>query len=167
MCPKGRTGSTAKRNGASVEDGVQWIRPGKAGHWRKIPRRNWMKKIWLIIAAVLLVGGSSVAASAQRGGPYRHPRPPQHGINGRQYRQNRRIVQGLHTNRLNDRQAARLSRREARIARAERRDRRSGGGLSGSERKNLNRRLNRANRQIRRDERHRHGAHRRLIRIGR
>lgn len=60
-----------------------------------------------------------------------------YGVNQRQCRQQKRIAQGLNSGSLTGREAARLERREAKLAKQEARMRRSGSGLSPSERARL------------------------------
>ena len=66
---------------------------------------------------------------------------PRHNINKREARQQHRIAQGIENGSLTPKEAARLERQEARINALEAKDRRSGGGLSADERKELNRLL--------------------------
>lgn len=98
------------------------------------------KTIGLIFAAFLVVAGLSADASAQR--QYRR------NINQRESRQQRRIYQGVRSGSLNRREAYRLERQQVNLRRTEARDRRSGGGLSWRERRNLQRRENRSSRSI-------------------
>ena len=96
-----------------------------------------MKKIiGLLFAALLMVGGFSMQASAQT------------NVNQRQRNQQRRIYRGLRSGQLNGREAARLERAERNTNRMERRYRRSGGGLSYRERVRLQNRLNRNSSRI-------------------
>jgi hypothetical protein len=79
-------------------------------------------------------------------------------INHRQDRQQDRIYHGIRDGQLTPHEAARLESQEGRIAAAEARDRRSGDGLSARERVQLERMLDRENRQIYRqthDDQHR------------
>ena len=63
-------------------------------------------------------------------------------INKRQAQQQHRIAEGIENGSLTPKETARLEKQEARINQLEAKDRRSGGGLSPHERKELNRRLN-------------------------
>lgn len=99
-----------------------------------------MKKIvGLIFASLFILGGLVIDSSAQTS---------RQTINARQNRQQRRIYRGVRSGRLTGREAVRLERRQMAIRRTEARYRRSGGGLSMSERRRLQRRLNRTNRSI-------------------
>jgi len=74
------------------------------------------------------------------------------GINARRENQRDRIQQGVRSGSLTRRETRYLNRREARIARSERHDRRSGGHLTAAERANIQRRLNGESRAIYRDK---------------
>ena len=90
-----------------------------------------MKIVRLISIAALgltLSGGTALAG----------PR----NVNKREARQQHRIAQGIQTGSLTPHEASRLERQEARIGELEAKDRRSGGGLSPTEREELNRLLN-------------------------
>jgi len=63
-------------------------------------------------------------------------------LNKREARQQHRIAEGIENGSLTPRETARLERQEARIRDLQARDRRSGGGLSPQERRELNRLLN-------------------------
>jgi hypothetical protein len=63
-------------------------------------------------------------------------------INKRQARQQHRIAEGIENGSLTPKETARLERQETRINQLEAKDRKSGGGLSPQERKQLNRMLN-------------------------
>jgi len=100
----------------------------------------------LAVLGLCLASGPAVAAGHKA------------GVNQRQDRQQDRIYHGIRDGQLTPNEAARLESQEARIAAAEARDRRSGDGLSPRERVQLERMLNRENRQIYRqthDEQHR------------
>ncbi len=100
-----------------------------------------MKKIiGLIFASLAIAVGLSADASAQT----RHP----YSVNARERRQQRRIYQGARNGTLTPRETYRLERQQSQLRRVEARDRRSGGGLSGRERRNLERRENRSSRAI-------------------
>ncbi len=76
-------------------------------------------------------------------------------VNGRSFNQQGRIAQGLRTGQLNSQQAARDLNRQQNIQRTAMADRRANGGrLTWQQRQNINRRQNRASRQIYR-QRHR------------
>ena len=78
----------------------------------------------------------------------------------RQERQQQRIGQGVESGRLTAGETARLERREARLNREIRHDRKDGGGLSPHERAKIDRQQDRLSRQIYRDKhngRVRHG----------
>ena len=100
-----------------------------------------MKKIiGLIFAALLLVAGLSMDSFAQT--RYRR------NINARERRQQQRIYQGVRSGSLTRRETYRLERQQVNLRRTEARYRRSGGGLSWRERRNLQRRENRTSRVI-------------------
>ena len=69
-------------------------------------------------------------------------------INGRQYRQQQRIFNGVKSGELTGRETYRLERREGRIASYEARSRADGGGLSGRERYRIERMQDRTSRSI-------------------
>jgi hypothetical protein len=73
-------------------------------------------------------------------------------IRNRQDRQQDRIAQGVGSGQLTPRETARLEGREANLNRTIRRDRRSGGGLSTQERRQINRRQDRLSRDIHRQK---------------
>jgi hypothetical protein len=100
-----------------------------------------MKKIGIIISvfALAVLFGTATLASAQENG---------RNVNQRLHRQHRRIRSGIRSGSLTRSEAHRLERRDRGIRRSERRDRRSGGGISTRERRHLDRRLNRTNRAI-------------------
>jgi hypothetical protein len=85
----------------------------------------------LALAAVLALGGTAEA-----------------GVNGRQHRQADRIRQGVASGDLTCREAARLSRQQARIRAEEAWFRSNDGVLGPWERAKLNRDLNRTSRRI-------------------
>jgi len=89
----------------------------------------------LVALGTALMGG---IASAQT--PYPHP----HGINQRLRDQNARIEQGNDSGQLTRREDRHLDRRDDRVQRQERRDRRTDNGhLTADERRHLNGELNR------------------------
>ena len=100
-----------------------------------------MKKIGIIISmfALAVLFGTATLASAQDNG---------RNVNQRLHRQHRRIRTGIRNGSLTRTEAHRLERRDRNIRRTERRDRRTGAGISREERRRLNRRLNRTNRAI-------------------
>ena len=69
-------------------------------------------------------------------------------INGREHRQRQRIQEGVTTGEVTHREAARLRGEQAGVKAEERLYRRTGGGLSGWERRDLRRDHNRASRDI-------------------
>ncbi len=103
-----------------------------------------MKKlIGLTFAAMLIVVGLSANSSAQT----RHRRYP-HNLERREDRQQDRINQGIGSGSLNRRETYHLEKQQARIDRTEDRFRSSGGKLTNRERGILERRYNRASRNI-------------------
>jgi hypothetical protein len=88
----------------------------------------------------LAMAGLLVAAAPALAGPGH--------INHRQAREQRRIARGIASGSLNAREAARLERQEAHIARREARARRSGDRLTVRERAHINRALDRESRRI-------------------
>ncbi|MBX9692304.1 MAG: hypothetical protein K2Z81_07975 [Cyanobacteria bacterium] len=87
-----------------------------------------MKKITVLgLIAGLAVGSFVFVDSADAKGR----------VNNRQYRQQRRIAQGVNNDSLTGREAARLQKQQARLAWKERQFRKSGGGLSPVERAKL------------------------------
>jgi hypothetical protein len=95
-----------------------------------------------IVAGILIVAQTAFAAPA--GGA--HPR----GINARQDRQAARIASGIKSGEITKGEARRLRADEAAVRAEERVDRRSGGGLSRSEARDLQKDLNRTSREIHR-----------------
>ena len=96
-----------------------------------------MKRIAsLLIAAVFVLGVSAVAMAGPR------------GINQREYREQRRINQGVRSGELTRREASRLEANMARIRTDERFARMTGGGISPREHARLERELNRESRGI-------------------
>lgn len=91
-----------------------------------------MKKIALMIA------GLGIAAAAL---PTAASAAPWQSVNHRQATIERRIDQGLRSGQLNRREAVRLRTEYRQIAQLENRYRRSGGGLSVRERRDLDHRL--------------------------
>jgi hypothetical protein len=95
----------------------------------------------MILAAVALMIGFSIVANAQE-------RCRNRSINGRQARQQQRILRGVEDGQLTNREAQRLEGQEQRIDRQEDRFRETGGGLSPQERARLERELDRSSRDI-------------------
>ena len=96
---------------------------------------------------VLTVLGLAVSATPGLADPDRqHPR----GVNARQHRQAARIADGVHDAELTRAESARLRAESAAIRAEERIYRRTGGGLSPREARDLRRDLNRESRDIRR-----------------
>ncbi len=91
-----------------------------------------------------VIGCALLAASAQAGEAARH----RAGVNPRQHHQARRIRQGVRSGELTAGERNRLAADEAAIRAEERVYRRSGDGLSGRERRDLRRDLNRTSREI-------------------
>lgn len=109
-----------------------------------------MKKIiGLLFAALIVVCGFSMDTSAQT-------------VNQRQRTQQRRIYKGVRSGQLNGREANRIERQERRTNQLERRYRRSGNHITSRERRRLQQRLNRTNREIYRQKHDRQ--HRRYYR---
>jgi hypothetical protein len=98
-----------------------------------------MKARTITVAVVVLLAGFGFATAVEAA-----------TINGRQARQQARIGRGIASGALTPREAVRLERREAAIARQERCMRATGGVLTRRERAALNTRLNRLSRDIRR-----------------
>ena len=107
--------------------------------------RHTMKITTLLVAVPVLAGLLAMGAQAQP-------------INERQHNQHARIEGGERNGSLTGRESERLEGREARIRRAEARDRRSGGKFTLRERHNIQQRLNGTSRAIYRD---RHNGHHR------
>jgi hypothetical protein len=101
---------------------------------------------------VSLLGVGLLALTSTLGFAQAAPQPMQRHavtINQRRDHQQQRIAQGIHSGRLNARQAVRLERREASIGRQERHMRFAGHGrLNRVDRVRLNRRLNHTSRAI-------------------
>ena len=114
-----------------------------------------MKKIALMIA------GLGIATAAL---PTTASAAPWTSVNQRQAVVEQRIDQGIRGGRLTRREAANLRSEYRQIAQLENRYRRSGGGLSVSERRDLDIRLNRLAAKTRfekRDRQHAYNGHRR------
>jgi len=94
------------------------------------------KTVSFLVAAVFVLGASAVSMAGPR------------GINSREYREQRRINQGIRSGELTRREAERLEAGLARIRIDERYARLSGGGISPRERARLERELNRESRAI-------------------
>jgi hypothetical protein len=88
--------------------------------------------------AAALAAGATIAAAA----------PAEARIDQRQGHQQHRIHAGVRSGELTGREAWRLERQQARIARYERRSRADGPGLTGRERTRLERMQDRASRNI-------------------
>jgi hypothetical protein len=111
-----------------------------------------------VLALTILATGvlAAPALAEQRLHP-RHPR--QHaGINAREHRQAARIRDGVRDRELTRAEAARLRAEMAAIRAEERLYRRTGPGLTPRERRDLQRDLNRASRDIRRLKNNRLGS---------
>ncbi len=93
------------------------------------------KIVSFLIFAVFVLGASAVSMAGSR------------GINGREYREQQRINQGIRSGELTRREAERLEAGLARI-RIDERFARADGHLSYRERARLNRELNRESRSI-------------------
>ena len=94
-----------------------------------------------------LIGLATVAAAA----------PAEARINQRQGHQQQRIANGIASGQLTAREAYRLERQQAHIARYEARSRADGPGLTGRERYRLERMQDRASRNIHRQRHDRRG----------
>jgi hypothetical protein len=94
------------------------------------------KIVSFVIAAMFVLGASAVSMAGPR------------GINSREYREQRRINQGIRSGELTRREAERLEGGMAKIRIDERYARSSGGGISPRERARLERELNRESRGI-------------------
>ena len=80
-----------------------------------------------------------------------YAKPPEHGrrgINAREHRQVQRIKQGVKSGEITKAEKNRLKADEAAIRAEEKVYRKSGGGLSKAERKDLNKDLNKTSREI-------------------
>lgn len=114
-----------------------------------------MKKIALMIAGLgIATAALPTAASAA----------PWQSVNQRQASIERSIDQGVRNGRLTRREAVNLRAEYRQIAQLENRYRRSGGGISASERRDLDNRLNRLATKTRfdkQDRQHAHNGHRR------
>jgi hypothetical protein len=96
-----------------------------------------MRRLSGILFVIILVLGLSAVSMAQTG-----------GINRRERQQSLRIRQGIRSDELTRREAARLTAEQARIRAYERRSRIDGGGLSCRERTRLDSMLDRSSRRI-------------------
>ena len=96
-----------------------------------------MKRVVSILLAITFVVALGISASAQQ--------TP--SVDRREYRQQRRIRQGVRSGRLSRREAARLERQQARTRRLEARAK-SDGVVTRRERARLQRRENRTSRHI-------------------
>lgn len=99
------------------------------------------------IAAILIAGTASIAIAA----------PAEARINERQGRQQHRIHNGVASGQLTPREAYRLERQQAHIARYEARSRADGPGLTRHERYRLEQMQDRASRNIRHQRHDRQG----------
>ena len=104
-----------------------------------------MNLILKALAPVALFSTLALTTAAQAAPPAYHG---PHSINHRQTEQQRRIDQGIRRGSLTPREAGRLEYRDARIARQESRDRRSGGHFTAAERRHIEREENRTSRAI-------------------
>lgn len=109
-----------------------------------------MKKIALMIA------GLGIAATAL---PTAASAAPWQNINQRQATVEQRIDQGVRTGRLNRNEATRLRAEYRQIAQLENRYRRSGGGLSVGERRDLDQRFDRLMARTKYQKHNRQGYH--------
>lgn len=100
-----------------------------------------------IRAIVAIVAGGALTAAAASAAPAHHPR----SVNARQHRQAERITDGRQDGQLTRGELDRIHGDEAAVRAEERVYRRSGGGLSRGERRDLQRDLNRTSREIYRD----------------
>ena len=106
-----------------------------------------MQRFLPMVALAALV--TSAPLFAQRPAPA--PRPGT--VHHRAVHQQHRIAIGVRSGQLTPRETRRLERREARIHREVRRDRRANGGrLTPQQRRHVNRQQNRVSRQIYRDK---------------
>ena len=87
--------------------------------------------------AILLLAGAFGGSAAQAG-----------TINRRQHHQRARVAQGIRSGELTHREAQRLRAEQAGLRAEERLYRRTGDGLSGWERRDLHRDLNRTSRDV-------------------
>ena len=103
------------------------------------------KSLGIFFASLVIIGGMSIASSAQT-------RKPLHNINKRQQNQERRVYNGVRNGSLTPKEAARIERGEERIDRQEAHYRASGNGFNRRERVKLERSLNRESRLIHRQK---------------
>ena len=96
-----------------------------------------MKRVSGILFVIIFVLSLSSVSMAQNG-----------WINRREHQQRSRIRQGIRSDELTRREAARLTAEQARIRAYEHRSRIDGGGLSWRERARLDSMLDRSNRRI-------------------
>ena len=137
-------------SGAALQYGVSVVHlPGTAGATRG---QADMKRVLIpVLAAVSLAAAIPAVASAA----------PWQSVNQRQYNLDHRIDQGVRNGSLTRMEAARLRNEFRALNRLEARYRVTGGGLSGWERADLDRRFDNLSRQIRlerhdrQDRRHR------------
>ena len=101
-----------------------------------------MNLILKALAPVALLGVLAVTAQAAS------PRDRNHDLHHRQIDQQRRIDQGIHSGSLTPREAGHLEYRDARIARQEGRDRRTGGRFTDAERRRIEREENASSKAI-------------------
>lgn len=133
--------------------------PRSATNYRKTRRNQIVRRIISILAAFILLSGLSAISIGQIRYTPRHHHGHTRNINHRQNRQQRRIANGIRHHKLTAHETGRLERREARTNRMERRFRKSGHGLSHTERRRLNHRLNGTSRAIYRKKHNRRKAH--------
>src|ERR1041385_6947596 len=99
-----------------------------------------MRRSWILsLALTIIVFGMSAAVNAkcQQNGHHQT-------IKSRQKHQQNRIAKGIKKGNLTAGESSRLEKREARTDRLERKYKHSGNGLSRSERRKLNRRLDKS-----------------------
>jgi hypothetical protein len=96
-----------------------------------------MRRLSGILCVIIFVLGLSAVSMAHNG-----------GINRREHQQRSRIRQGIRSDELTRREAARLRAQQARIRAYEHRSRIDGGGLSWRERARLDSMLDRSSRRI-------------------
>ena len=101
-----------------------------------------MRKFVTTFFILVLTAGSAVSAEAHCGGGRRTP-----GVDRREHRQQRRIVQGVRSDELTARETLRLERGQWDVRRDERRAK-ADGEVTARERAHLQRELNRESRHI-------------------
>ena len=101
-----------------------------------------MKVFTILFAALVLIAGMSVAASAQRNGGSRN----NGNINARQREQEKRIREGVRDGSLTRKEAADLQKKEEKVRELEARLREN--GLTPKERKKIEKDLDKLNKEI-------------------